>query len=338
MDNVWMIIDSCKKNLFLLLKPALAILNKDNKTEVVSETIWPRKLLVGTALKLGKVDLTYTATPEKPSVIGKALGKEIASSYSKIQENQKQLEEPSSYKEYCDALPGPLCNFFQAFLTGLQEKKLKAINRMRKSCNLPSKAIDTDQITRTTTLFVSMILTITFPGMKIWLTHIMSSVCQKPKLLPYLQQILYGAKVISYSKWHENQLELEQAHHADPASKILRGTQHMFNLAVIDNIDFAALTFKSGNIFDTPRKTSHATLQLLIQFTLPNAPDDIMEESIDQPLIGESSFTDNLLITFETAFNAMSDDNNNVFDLEHLHSKSEMLYHWVVVIFQIHIL
>ena len=78
MDNVWMIY-SCKKNLFLLLKPALAILNKDNKTEVVSETIWPRKLLVGTALKLGKVDLTYTATPEKPSVIGKALGKEIAS-------------------------------------------------------------------------------------------------------------------------------------------------------------------------------------------------------------------------------------------------------------------
>ena len=208
---------------------------------------------------------------------------------------------------------------------------------MRKSCNLPSKAIDTDQITRTTTLFVSMILTITFPGMKIWLTHIMSSVYQKPKLLPYLQQILYGAKVISYSKWHENQLELEQAHHADPASKILQGTQHMFNLAVIDNIDFAALTFKSGNIFDTPRKTSHATLQLLIQFTLPNATDDIME-SIDEPLIGESSFTDNLLITFETAFNAMSDDNNNVFDLEHLHSKSEMLYHWVVVIFQIHIL
>ena len=53
------------------------------------------------------------------------------------------------------------------------------------------------------------------------------------------------------------------------------------------NIDFAALTFKSDNIFDTPRKTSHATLRLLIQFTLPNAPDDIMEDSIDQPLIGE---------------------------------------------------
>ncbi|CAG8667987.1 7831_t:CDS:1, partial [Paraglomus occultum] len=279
-----------QENLLLLLKPALAALNKDNQTKEVDNTskaIWPSKLLVRTAFKLGKVNFTYTVTPETPSIIGKALGKEIASSYSKIRENQKQLEEPSSYKAYCDALPGPLCNFFQAFLTELQKRKLTSINRMRKTRNLPSKVIDTDQITRTTTLFVSMILTIAFPGMKIWLTHIMSSICQKPKLLPYLRQILYGAKVISYSKRHENRLELERAHNADPVSRILQGTQHinMFNLAVIDNIDFAALTFKSGNIFDTPRQTSHATLRLLIQFTLPNAPDDIMEESIDQPLI-----------------------------------------------------
>ncbi|CAG8483495.1 623_t:CDS:2 [Paraglomus occultum] len=59
-----------------------------------SEAIWPNKLLAGTALKLGKADLTYTVTPETPetpSITGKALGKRIASSYSKIQENQKQL-------------------------------------------------------------------------------------------------------------------------------------------------------------------------------------------------------------------------------------------------------
>src|SRR5581483_9918740 len=92
----------------------------------------------------------------------------------------------------------------------------------------------------------------------------------------------------------------------------------MFNLAIIDNIDFAALTYISGNIFDTPLQTSHATLRLLIQFTLPNAPDDIMEESTDQPLIGESSFTDNLLMKFETTFNEMS---NNAFNLENLYKK-----------------
>jgi len=59
------------------------------------------------------------------------------------------------------------------------------------------------------------------------------------------------------------------------------------------------------------------TLRLLIQFTLPNAPDDIMDESIN-PLTGETPFINNFLMNFETAFNAMSD---NVFNLEHLHSK-----------------
>jgi len=93
----------------------------------------------------------------------------------------------------------------------------------------------------------------------------------------------------------------------------------MFNLAVIDNIDFAALTFKSGNIFDTPRQTSHATLRLLIQFILPDDTDDIviMEDS-NNPLFGESLFTSDLLTKFETIFTVMS---KNEFNLKHLHSE-----------------
>src|SRR5205085_853208 len=62
-----------KKLFLLLLTPILAILNTNDQTAEVdstSEAIWPSKLLVGTALKLGKVDLTHTVTSEKPSVIG----------------------------------------------------------------------------------------------------------------------------------------------------------------------------------------------------------------------------------------------------------------------------
>ena len=43
-----------------------------------------------------------------------------------------------------------------------------------------------------------------------------------------------------------------------------------------------------------------------------------MDESTDQPLIGESSFTENLLTKFEMAFNEMS---NDAFNLETLHKK-----------------
>ena len=86
-----------------------------------------------------------------------------------------------------------------------------------------------------------MLLTIAFPGMKFWLTHIMSSLCQKPKLLPYLQNILYTTSVIAYTKWHENRIEYDRMIHADPTVKIIRGP-NIFNLAVIDNIDFATNT------------------------------------------------------------------------------------------------
>ena len=44
-----------QENLLPLLKPVLAVLSKDNQANT-SEAIWPNKLLVRTALKLGKVD------------------------------------------------------------------------------------------------------------------------------------------------------------------------------------------------------------------------------------------------------------------------------------------
>jgi len=55
---------------------------------------------------------------------------------------------------------------------------------------------DVSRIKKITTLFTSIF----------WLTHLisMSSLCQKPQLLPYLRNILYTTSVISYTKRHEN--------------------------------------------------------------------------------------------------------------------------------------
>ena len=47
-------------------------------------------------------------------------------SYDKITPKKaKQLEEPSTYKEYSNALPSMLCEFFQALIATLQDKERK---------------------------------------------------------------------------------------------------------------------------------------------------------------------------------------------------------------------
>jgi hypothetical protein len=310
-----------QKRLISILVAEIINHKNDRTADIDSspDTEWPSTLLVRAALKLGEVDISHDKITEKASIMGKDLGRKILSLHSGLEKNRKQLEDPSTCEEYSNALPSMLCEFFQALITTLQERKQAIINKKRKQRGQSETSINTDQIKRTTMLFVSMLLTIAFPGIRFWLSYIMSSLCQKPKLLPYLRKILYTAKVVSYSKRHENRLEVERALNADPKSKILQGTQKMFNLAVIDNIDFAALTFKSGNIFDTPRQTSHATLRLLVQFTLPDEADDIviMEDS-NNPLFGESLFTSDLLTKFETIVTEMS---KKEFNLEHLHSE-----------------
>ena len=43
----------------------------------------------------------------------------------------------------------------------------------------------------------------------------------------------------------------------------------IWNLAVVDNIDFIQQSFQYGNIYDISRKTIHTTLRMVFQFTMP---------------------------------------------------------------------
>jgi hypothetical protein len=45
----------------------------------------------------------------------------------------------------------------------------------------------------------------------------------------------------------------------DPSKRLIKGNK-IWNLAIIDNIDFKEKTFKFGNIYDVTRGSSHATL------------------------------------------------------------------------------
>jgi len=82
-----------------------------------------------------------------------------------------------------------------------------------------------------------MVLNIAFPGINIWLTHIMSSLCQKPKLYCSLYNILCIANVVSHTQQYERLLEKARQHDAKSESRLLQGTK-IWNISVIDNIDF----------------------------------------------------------------------------------------------------
>ncbi|RHZ80869.1 hypothetical protein Glove_131g84 [Diversispora epigaea] len=386
-----------QKRLLSLITPALTIFNDETKNKNSPKTKMenlPSKLFVLTALRIGKVELDILTkekftikTLEEASIIEEKLGKNILFSYPKIQENISQLENPSSYENYFNALPKTICYFFQALITVLEQQKLKMVNKKKYQYERLPKTLDEIQIKRTTALLTSILLTIAFPRTKIWLSHIISSICQNSKLLPYLQEKLGKNILFSYPKIQENISQLENPSSYENYFNALPKTICYFFQALITVLEQQKLkmvnkkkyqyerlpktldeiqikrttalltsilltiafprtkiwlshiissicqnskllpylpsTFASGNIFDVVRQTSHVTLRMVFQFTLPTSLDNLIEEneSVVQPLFGESLTTDNLLIMYETILNTMLENNVNEFDMEDVHSR-----------------
>ncbi|CAG8753362.1 19873_t:CDS:2, partial [Cetraspora pellucida] len=108
-----------------------------NDVTIENSSELPSKLLIRTVMRLKEVELdrlTKTKsliTPNKASMMGEKLGREILYSCSEIKQNISQLENPSSYEHYVYALSIFIRNFFQALFTVLQHK-LTVINNKRR--------------------------------------------------------------------------------------------------------------------------------------------------------------------------------------------------------------
>ena len=107
---------------------------------------------------------------------------------------------------------------------------------------------------------ISIILTISFPGVHFWINYVMSSICRKQKSLSSLYAILCMANVVSHTQRHERKLAKKRANEVNVQDRLIRG-ENIWNLCIIDNIDFREETFAYDNIFDTTRKTTHATFK-----------------------------------------------------------------------------
>ncbi len=167
-----------------------------------------------------------------------------------------------------------------------------------------------------------MILTIAFPGINMWLTH-MSALCRKPNLLSSLYMILCTVNVVSHTQRHERRLEKIRMSEIKPEERLQQGA-NIWNVCVIDNIDFRKNTFAFGNIYDVTRMTNHATLRMVFQFELPHSLSMISAEATHQKKesfkVGLSDFTRNELQNFEEVFRVLLEF-DEAFDIDTIHKE-----------------
>ncbi|RIB26762.1 hypothetical protein C2G38_2138146 [Gigaspora rosea] len=170
----------------------------------------PSSFLIKAAFKIKKINITKEAQATQLKEImckdfREILAHSVLNARPELKQNLPSIEEPKSLNEYNNAMPAPLLNFFTGLISGLKEKRRQVLARKRKERNLPSPQLDEKKIGKTSLFFISVLLGIAFPRWKIWFTHILSSLCRRPKMIGSLHKILHEVNVVSYVRDHEFQ-------------------------------------------------------------------------------------------------------------------------------------
>ncbi|RHZ55257.1 hypothetical protein Glove_417g21 [Diversispora epigaea] len=179
-------------------------------------------------------------------------------------------------------------------------------NKKQNQRNKPIKSSDLTRVTKIVSLFLSILISITFPSIKVWFSQVLTSLTRKPKIAMYLTDLLSVLKITSHSNDYERILEKKRINNIDP-KKRFQQNQNIWNLAVIDNIDFKQKTFTYGNIFDTTRETSHTTIRMAFQTELPNPINETKDD--EKKLISDQVFgLNNTAIQIMDLFNKIFDE------------------------------
>ena len=147
-----------------------------------------------------------------------------------------------------------------------------------------------------------MLLGLAFPHLKIWLPRVLASLGRMPKLLGSFRQLLTVCHVSSHSDRHKQKLAKARMEESNPSKRLIQAN-NVWNLAVIDNIDFKERSFKFRNIYDITRNSSHATLRMAFQAQLlikiETVPEQVIELTADTPLFGMNQVINETLNMFQ---------------------------------------
>jgi len=91
---------------------------------------------------------------------------------------------------------------------------------------------------------------------------------------------------------------------------------NIWNICILDNIDFKQKQFTYDNIYDKVRQTAHATLCIVFQFTLPKPLTDIIAEGVtmnkrEKFRVGVSSFVEEQLMKFKRTIKSFLDNHDS---------------------------
>ncbi|PKC04709.1 hypothetical protein RhiirA5_421879 [Rhizophagus irregularis] len=298
--------------------------NQSNEPNVTSNLSIPILLklptffMVRTLTRLNKIPI-YPDEKELEEKdfekIGKIAGNKLWQSYKQLKDNQINLQSPTSITEYVDAFPKFLKVFFEKMFLQLESKKIIRSNRKNKLQNKPLKQSNPQEMNKIISFLLSVSIGYAFPYFDLWLPVILSSLCRRPKLISSLHALLTKCSVIGYTNRHERRLEKTRMQNVDPAKR-LRNGNNVYNLAVIDNIDFKETSFGFGNIYDVTRRTSHATLRMVFQSTLPiiinETPEPIKELNVDSHLFGMTQGMYIMQIKIDSVFEKLLDFQENM--------------------------
>ncbi|RHZ87426.1 hypothetical protein Glove_35g42 [Diversispora epigaea] len=252
--------------------------SKQNKVENIEMSLFMIKMLFIDTFKYKKNKTNFQIQQEidNPENLGKLFGLKLWHSRNEIKNRKSDLEFPDTIQKYYEAFPRFLISFLNGFITELEEKKNSICNRQRKHRGESSKSISTLKIIKIITFLASIFINIAFPSYNIWLPIVLTSLGQKPKLITSLHRFLNTCHVIAHTERHERNKEKERMSSIIPSIR-LKKNKNIWNLAIIDNIDFKTKSFSFGNIYDVTRKTSHATLRMAFQWKLLSNIDSIPE-------------------------------------------------------------
>src|SRR5439155_12105071 len=151
---------------------------------------------------------------------------------------------------------------------------------------------------------------------------VLASLCRRPKMISKLQSILHKIGAVAYSWDHEVKLQKKRMKSVKPESRLLKGP-NIWNVAVIDNIDFKDITFHHGNIYDATRNSAHATLRMVFQFQLPlpvtTYLQNYQEDTSKLELFGRSTYTNEWESTTHEIFQNLLHTYENDFDLQDIY-------------------
>ncbi|RIA89763.1 hypothetical protein C1645_824334 [Glomus cerebriforme] len=226
------------------------------------------------AFKLNKLDFfncEYKKFSEKESFeFGQEMAKTILKNRKNINNNKKLFENPDSLIEYYNAFSLLLSEFFLGLVNTLQLSKFKEVNRKKQFHGKLTTSFDPNSTIKTRIFLMSIIFRIAFPSLQLWLSTMLTSLIRKPKLITLLQQLLITIHAIAHTQKHERKLENRRIMTANPCERLWVG-DNIWNIGVIDNIDFKEKTFTYSNIFDQIRNITHATLCIVFQYKMLNS-------------------------------------------------------------------